>query len=389
MRRVVSLPNFLAAFSATYAEARERFLRAAEWADCRIESWRLDQTGPQGETLAVDVARWGNPSAQRWLLVTSGLHGTEAPFGSAAQIVFLQHLRHEIPDSKVGILFLHALNPYGFAWRRRTNEHNVDLNRNFLLPDQEFTGAHPLYHFVYERFDPASPPSPKELFMIKAWPLIMRHGIRVLRRSLPIGQYEYPKGLFFGGREPSSLQSLLREKLTGYFNTPEEVTHLDFHTGLGRWADLRLLMDSCDLQDDTKWYRRHVPSAVVEPVALNHTAYTARGTFGPWVKHHILPKSRYHYTAAEFGTYSVVRVMKALFDELRAHYALEHQHPTYEWAKRQICETFVPAAPSWRNRVMHRALDLCKHCLQGLREETAAPHGALKVQPVKHAHAAS
>jgi hypothetical protein len=38
---------------------------------------------------------------------------------------------------------------------------------------------------------------------------------------------------------------------------------------------------------------------------------------------------------------------------------------------------------------MHRALDLCKHCLQGLREETAAPHGALKVQPVKHAHAAS
>ena len=27
--------------------------------------------------------------------------------------------------------FIHALNPFGFAWLRRVNEDNVDLNRNF------------------------------------------------------------------------------------------------------------------------------------------------------------------------------------------------------------------------------------------------------------------
>jgi hypothetical protein len=349
----------------------------------------MDGRGPEGESLAIDAARWGKPDAQRWLLITSGLHGIEAPFGSAAQIVFLQHLRHETADAKVGILFLHGLNPYGFAWRRRTDEDNIDLNRNFLLPGQEYIGAHPLYRHVYQGFDPTSPPNPKERFMMKAWPLIMRHGLRVLRTSLPIGQYEYPKGLFYGGQKPSELQKILREKLPAYFNEPEEVTHLDFHSGLGRWGSMRLLMDSCDLQDDTKWYRRHVPTAVVEPVVKNQTAYCARGTFGPWLKHHILPKTRYHYTAAEFGTYGVVRVMKALFDELRAHHALDAAHPHYEWAKRQICEIFVPASPRWRKRVMHRTLDLCTHCLQGLREETAAPLGTLKVQPVKRAHAAS
>jgi hypothetical protein len=26
---------------------------------------------------------------------------------------------------------VHALNPFGFAWLRRVNEYNVDLNRNF------------------------------------------------------------------------------------------------------------------------------------------------------------------------------------------------------------------------------------------------------------------
>ena len=29
-------------------------------------------------------------------------------------------------------VFVHALNPYGFAWDRRVTEDNVDLNRNFV-----------------------------------------------------------------------------------------------------------------------------------------------------------------------------------------------------------------------------------------------------------------
>jgi predicted deacylase len=29
------------------------------------------------------------------------------------------------------MILIHALNPYGFAWLRRVNEDNVDLNRNF------------------------------------------------------------------------------------------------------------------------------------------------------------------------------------------------------------------------------------------------------------------
>jgi hypothetical protein len=28
-------------------------------------------------------------------------------------------------------MLIHALNPFGFAWLRRVNEANVDLNRNF------------------------------------------------------------------------------------------------------------------------------------------------------------------------------------------------------------------------------------------------------------------
>ena len=38
-------------------------------------------------------------------------------------------------------VLLHALNPFGFAWRRRVNEDNVDLNRNFLLDDEGYVGC--------------------------------------------------------------------------------------------------------------------------------------------------------------------------------------------------------------------------------------------------------
>lgn len=39
------------------------------------------------------------------------------------------------------MLFIHAVNPYGFAWRRRVNENNVELNRSFLLEGETHEGC--------------------------------------------------------------------------------------------------------------------------------------------------------------------------------------------------------------------------------------------------------
>ena len=53
----------------------------------------------------------------------------------------------------VAIVLVHALNPFGFAWRRRWNENNVDLNRNFL-DDRSFLDGDAAYaesRRVYER----------------------------------------------------------------------------------------------------------------------------------------------------------------------------------------------------------------------------------------------
>ena len=66
-------------FADTYQEAREKFLKAAKAAGAKIESLELKgQKGPEGETLAIDIAVLGdvnNSNPESLLLHTSGVHG--------------------------------------------------------------------------------------------------------------------------------------------------------------------------------------------------------------------------------------------------------------------------------------------------------------------------
>ncbi|MDT9702749.1 DUF2817 domain-containing protein, partial [Streptomyces sp. P17] len=63
------------AFSASYAQARVRFLEAAAAGGLAITSHRHPLPGPGGEVLALDVARDGALEAERLLIVSSGCHG--------------------------------------------------------------------------------------------------------------------------------------------------------------------------------------------------------------------------------------------------------------------------------------------------------------------------
>lgn len=77
----------------------------------------------------------------------SGTHGIEGYLGSAIQLRFLHELFlqqekqlrtnnvHAPPTKNTPVkkvLLIHAINPYGMRHHRRTNENNVDLNRNVL-----------------------------------------------------------------------------------------------------------------------------------------------------------------------------------------------------------------------------------------------------------------
>jgi len=344
-------------FSVSYRVARERFGEAARAAPAPVERHPVAGQGPDGCELAIDVALVGARNPRRAVVVSSGLHGVEGFFGSAVQLAWLRRLRQgawSIPGGTLVVL-LHVVNPFGFAWRRRTNEDNVDLNRNFLDDDETYSGVPEHYEGVHGLLNPTTPPSRLDAFRLRAAWAVRRHGMSVLHNAVATGQYEHPGGLFFGGCEAAASTRLVQERFWSWTRAAEEVVHLDLHTGLGAYADYRLLIEPPHVHD-LSWYRsRFDPKRVAE--VGDDTPYAARGVMGAWLARQARVR-RYRFACLEFGTYGPLRILAALRAENRAHHYSEPGVPEYGRAKRELVECFYPASGFWRRKVVERALEV-------------------------------
>src|SRR5262249_12016820 len=176
----------------------------------------------------------------RVLLHSSGLHGVEGFAGSAIQLQLLQNV--PTLSSGMTLVIAHVLNPYGMAWLRRVNENNVDLNRNFR-EDRAYRGAPPAYASLDGFLNPRTPPAADFYFVKAAW-LVLRYGMAALKQSVVGGQYEFPKGLFFGGKQmedgPTQYASFVAQRLGG----AEKAIVIAVHTGLGKFGKDLLVGDS-------------------------------------------------------------------------------------------------------------------------------------------------
>ena len=125
-------PSFEHGFARDYAQSRAAFVHAARQVGARHWQVMHPDRGMQGEALSMDLAWLGPASAQRVLVSLSGTHGIEGFAGSACQRAWLatDAPGHLPPDTAV--LLVHAVNPWGFAWLRRVDAQNIDVNRNAL-----------------------------------------------------------------------------------------------------------------------------------------------------------------------------------------------------------------------------------------------------------------
>jgi predicted deacylase len=120
-------------FSPTYAVARDKFRAAASGAGADLHVYDYDRSpGIEEERLSIDVACLGSATSRHKLVVISGTHGTEGYAGSALQTAWLRLCASRRELDHIGVILVHALNPYGFSYGVRTNEDGIDLNRNFV-----------------------------------------------------------------------------------------------------------------------------------------------------------------------------------------------------------------------------------------------------------------
>jgi hypothetical protein len=373
-------------FSPTYAAASDKFRKAARAVSPGVKLHSLAVLEEKNQRYAIDIAVIQGTRAG-YVVHLSGVHGVEGYAGSAIQVAFLEQLaaakkqtpRHDVPT----VILVHAVNPFGMARNRRTNEHNVDLNRNCLTADQWKTYAP--NHFnreAYSQFDealfnPAIEPSPFSFhvtFWIKAIAAIGQHGISKLKAAMVGGQYHKPAGIFYGGSEQEpSIQKLtewfddyLREK-----DTAAPVTLIDVHTGLGPFGmDTLLPHLSLNREHVRAEFQEWFPDSLSvfsdkSAVKVSQGYEQIQGTAADYFYKRFFNASTNPLAfTQEFGTLSLVLVGRALVVENAAyHYATDKE----EWARRTTRAAFDPSSIEWRKSVVQRGLA----CLQQSIKRTA------------------
>src|SRR5207245_10770573 len=84
--------NTVDCFAQSYAEARQKFLAAAELADLDVESHAHPMLGRDGEVLALDVVRDGPKDEKALLLISRGYRGDDGYCGSGLQIEIIRRV---------------------------------------------------------------------------------------------------------------------------------------------------------------------------------------------------------------------------------------------------------------------------------------------------------
>jgi len=346
-------------FSSDYTTARQKFLRASQKAGARLYKLAIDDTGPNSEILTIDIAWRGSPNPKRLIIHTSGLHGVEGFTGSAIQIKALENLPNTSDDG--AIVFVHALNPYGMAWLRRFNENNVDLNRNFLRSKESWSGASDGYQSVNNFLNPKSPPS-KDFFYLKLVYNVLKYGYRPLKTAIASGQYEYPKGIFFGGKQPEQGPKLYKSWLENTFSFADHIFVIDVHTGLGTQCQESLFHRI----EGTKY--SYLSNVLQKPLIRDYKKsdvvdYKYRGGHFNVFKE-LFPDSKIDFITQEFGTVSIVKVLYALREENRYHHYGEGKldHP----AKKRLKNAFYPDSVNWKASVLQDGISLIYRSLESV-----------------------
>ncbi len=358
--------NVTSAFSTSYAKARVKFLEAAATASLPTESFNHPLPGREGETLAMDVALDGPRDAQHLLIISSACHGVEGFCGSGVQVFALHDSawREKARAAGVAVLYVHALNPFGFSHLRRVTHEGVDLNRNF----QNFAHALPTnapYLNIHELLLPAQwPPTAANEAALQQWQNL--HGERALQTAITSGQYELADGLFYGGNAPTWSNSTLRQVLRRYGAKAQHIAWIDLHTGLGpRGVGERIFAcrdEAPALARTRAWWGEGVTSV------YDGSSSSANLSGLMWLAaYEECPQAQYTGIALEYGT----QPLQDVFQALRAEQWLQRnpQAPTAQALaiKQQFLDAFYVDADDWKGLVIAQAREALYQAVDGLR----------------------
>ena len=336
-------------FGNDYFDDRALFRTVAQQHGLALTALPIDARGPAGEALTVDVARFGPQRPRQLLVVLGGIHGVEGPAGSALQRQLIADLSTLSVPQDGAVLLVHAANPFGYAWHRRWNEDNVDLNRNFVDFDAALP-QRPDYAALDDWLNPVELGDTRT-FQRRGADLVAQHGLKWVHRTLIEGQHQFPRGLYFAGFAPVASNRLLQLLFTDAMTGVERALVVDLHTGMGAFGDCLYLPGHDPGSAPFAWLAAHFNQArfVLPTTDDSSPAVPVAGKLSQWL---IDRYSQLVYLTVEFGTVPDERMLRSERAENWLFHCGDRTSPEGVAILREIRETSAPADLRWRRRVL-------------------------------------
>ena len=353
-------------FSVDFASARALFLAAAGSAGAQLESYAYPVPGPHGEALSTDVAWIGPANANKVFVTVSGTHGVEGFCGSGAQIDWLQRGEAARLAPGSAAMLVHAINPFGFAWRRRVTHENVDLNRNWI----DFSQPLPRRSEYDSLAAALCPITWTDASRAETLPILLgyiaKHGAAAFADTVSGGQYHHPQGLFFGGAAPTAARANLQRILGERLARADHVAIIDYHSGLGPLG-YGEIMTSAPAASPMCARARSWYGASVTPIGSAGSVSAALS--GDWIAATpaLLPHAIVTAIAIEFGTVDSATVFDALRADNWLHAHGDPHGAQAEAIKQQIRNAFYVDSDSWRGMILGQALAASRQAIAGLQ----------------------
>lgn len=339
----------------SYQAARDCFLSLATPTAVSLDSHLHPINGPDGE-IAMDIAYFGNPAAKSVLVLSSGTHGVEGYCGSFIQCELLRRGIVDKLPSDFCLIMVHGVNPYGFAWRRRVNEDNIDLNRNFIDHGAR-TQTNAGYAELAFCLEPTSwTESDRAMMWQQIFEVANQHHDEPGWQGMAItsGQTTFPNGVFYAGQAASWSNLRIRqfvETLKGKL-----VAWLDIHTALGAYGDAECIVEytpgTKPLENAQKLWGERVRNTKTNESSSADIA----GSMG--VGAHEALGDDLVFCGLEYGTVRPKQVLEAVIGDQWLHRYGRLESAEGRAVKQAMMDAFYPDDPEWRQSVFEIALDV-------------------------------
>ena len=345
-------------FSATYSDARAQFLSACLDAKATVKSYQNPRRGPAGESLFTDTTWIGPDGATNVVVVTSSTHGVEGFAGSAIQIGLPRDSDATKPTGDVALLLVHAINPYGFAWLRRENEDNVDLNRNFVDHENMNYPENDLFEEIVDYLVPIEwNDTAFENYLTAIQSLNEKYGEVPVRKAMHKGQYKHSNSIHYGGSVATWSNTTLESICEHYLKESKRAAMIDIHTGLGPYGYGELMTPSkpgekvFDLFFN--WYGDQVHSTTAGTSLYAGSKGSILAGFQP------LPDTlEWAAVGLEYGTRERETMRKAMLANTWLHVHGDLDSALGRQIKREVKDASYPDEDQWKSLVWARGKEV-------------------------------